>query len=760
MTKKRLTKIRFVKLIFGGVFAVINLLGVVTPSAGVMAEDYNNIAGQNLQAAEMTEAVTPSESDGASDTGVQNGVAENDTQTDDVQATAEQNANAAPVTDNKSCKESMGAIGWLVCPATGVIAKAVDWLYDRIESVLVINPVEMKDGAPIYEIWKYMRGITNVLFIIFLLVMVYSQVTGLGITNYGLKKTLPKLIVGAILVNLSFVVCSLAVDASNIVGNGLRGMFEAIELNTVGSASVSNVTVSQMYSALGGVAGVGVLGGALVLEAGTLWMLIPTVLGALAAVVIGLVTIALRQAVVALLIMIAPLAVMAYILPNTEQWFKKWRHLLFQMLVFYPMFSLLFGASSLAGFAIIASARDGFMMCLGIAVQIFPLFFAWSLMRMSGTFLSGINAKLSALAAKPIAINRAWAESRRDLTNAKNLARADVYTPSLRLRQFLSDRKIARLEGTTEHLQTVKNRGLAYGANSHYDKDGKLNRDGERAFAEMSRNLTYQEIILRHKTNFDEGVEGLERKGNYAQLARLKALDGDIVYRADRLKMEMARAEQVAYRNARGFYQRMDDAINAHMDETKGYMLDENGNRIADPEYKFHFDPNSDDFKKAMARYGSINAIMKGNVDDIHYAAAYAAHAYGTQSKIMMTKMQNYFDLTAPTKDVERRLSELTLRFDAGKEIDAIIPGLRILAMRGDTDIIREQIENIFNSARAEEGFSYADIEDALKNNNEKMGVHVGTHASQALASFLMFDVGDKRYTENGKDYFISRNIG
>lgn len=415
MMGKRISKMGVVKLVFGALFAMVSLLGGMTL---VYAEE-NNGGESSIE----------------------------------VEETEEKSSKVTVNTENttgKTCQESMGPLGWLVCPATGKISEAVDWLYDKIEEVLVINPVEMKDGAPIYEIWKYMRGITNIVFIIFLIVMVYSQITGLGISNYGLKKTLPKLIVGAILVNLSFVICSLAVDASNVIGNGLRNIFTTIGENAAGTMEFSRVNMSQIYSGLGGSLAGGMLAGAVALETGTIWMLIPTVLGAIVAVAIGLITIALRQAVVALLIMIAPLAVVAYILPNTEQWFKKWRQLLFKMLVFYPAFSLLFGASSLAGFAIIASAKDGFGVCLGIAVQIFPLFFAWSLMKMSGTFLSTINTKLTALAARPLAVNRAWAESKKMETGAYYAQYGQ--TPSSHLRRYLDNRRTLR-EAHTANLQ-------------------------------------------------------------------------------------------------------------------------------------------------------------------------------------------------------------------------------------------------------------------------------------------------------------------
>jgi len=376
------------------------------------------------------------------------------------------------------CKNSLGAIGWLVCPTTGAIAGAVDFLYGLIQDILVINPVEMKDGTPIYEIWKYCRGFANIVFIIFLLVVIYSQITGVGISNYGIKKTLPKLIVVAILVNLSFLICSLAVDVSNILGDSLRGIFTSVEESVLatsgGTTTGMTVSNSEMFSALTGGAALTIGGAAIAFQTGAIWMMIPLVLGAIVAVVTGLITIALRQAVVALLIMIAPLAVVAYMLPNTENLFTKWRKLLTQMLVFYPAFSLLFGAASLAGFAIIMSAQDGFGLLLGVAVQIFPLFFAWKLMQMSGTILGDINAKMRELGAKPVAGSRTWADSRRAQTAARQLQYGR--TPLSSLQRYLDNRRELREQNTDSLKQLRKNE-----ANIYVQKMIGAGYDGEKA---------------------------------------------------------------------------------------------------------------------------------------------------------------------------------------------------------------------------------------------------------------------------------------
>ena len=707
--KKRL-KIRLVKIVFGVFLIMMGMFGGLLNNSSVYADPVEEDTSVN---GEVTEETT--------------------------EETVEQESNRGSTVQIKTiagdnCKTSLGAIGWFVCPTTGKIAEAVDWLYDKIEDILIINPVPTEDGSPIYEIWKYCRGVTNIVFIIFLLVVIYSQITGLGISNYGVKKALPKLIIAAILVNLSFLICSLAVDLSNTIGNSLRGVFTSVAesaiIGTSDTAVVTDLTkemklsYANMYSSLAGGTVLAVGAGVVAIETGAIWMLIPTLLGAIVAVVSGLITISLRQAVVALLMMISPLAMVAYILPNTEGLFKKWKNLLIRMLVFYPMFSLLFGASQLAGFAIIASAKDGFFLMVGMAVQVFPLFFSWSLMKMSGTFLGDINARLRGLASTPLAASRAWADSRRQLTYQKNLASNNAYTPSLRLMQFLSNRRIAREEETKEHAEVVKLRGQAYAARRNYRKNGTISREGEQAYEEQARSMQYQREILRHKNNMNKGLGQLgsvKTNASAAQKARLNRLDMANVNAADALKFEQARGEKIDYDNAVGFHKRMEDAMNAHFDSI--YTgLNEKGRVI----YKRHDIAKRAD---AEARYKTALDVMEGDALDVHYAAAVSAQAYDTQAKIIATKFQKYFELTPPTQDVTYRLQEFSRHmssdpnFKVSNNIDAIISGLRVLNQRGDTDLVKDIMDDILDKKYG--------------------GLTLGTHASQALASFLMFEVKD-----------------
>ena len=362
-----------------------------------------------------------------------------------------------------TCYDQVGAIGWLVCPTTGVLGKAIDAIYEQIEKLLVVEPVTTDGTSPIFKVWEIMRDITNVVFVIVLLLIVYSYITGLGLSNYNIKKALPKLVIAAVLVNLSYLICAVAVDVSNISGASLKGLFTSIEESAIaagGLGDAAKITWTQLTGVLiggGAIAGVaiGVAGGLGAL----LWPLIVALLGGILSVLVGLITIGMRQALISVLIMIAPLAFVAYMLPNTESWFKKWKDIFVSMLIFYPMFSLLFGAAQLAGWAIIASSLSSsnmFGVVLGMAVQVFPLFLSVSLLKMSGTVLGKVSSKLDALTSKPRAGLKDYGRARGEL--AKNRYISESMRPSAGLRRYMDGRQRRReidLENVTKHRKSI-----------------------------------------------------------------------------------------------------------------------------------------------------------------------------------------------------------------------------------------------------------------------------------------------------------------
>lgn len=356
--------------------------------------------------------------------------------------------------ESTTCYDQIEGLGWAICPTTGILATVIDTLYGIIENFLAISPLSTDSDSPIYRVWQYARDITNIVFVIFLLIVVWSQLTGLGISNYGIKKTLPRIIVAAILVNLSYLICTLAVDVSNILGVSLKNFFTGIAESAAGSAEAIQFSFLDLFSAVatgGAIAGIAIgLSGGL---GHFLWMFIGTVLAGVISVVIGFITIAMRQAVVSILVMISPLAFVCYLLPNTEKWFDKWKNALVGMLVFYPMFAGLFGASQLAGWAIMASANgDAFFVILGAAVRILPLFMAGSLMKMSGTVLGQVSNGLHKLTSPIQKSARGWAGSHAEMHKQRYIANSVM--PAAGLRRYMDSRARLRALNTKSNTES------------------------------------------------------------------------------------------------------------------------------------------------------------------------------------------------------------------------------------------------------------------------------------------------------------------
>lgn len=410
-------------------------------------------------------------------------------------------------TTNENCYSQLGGIGWLICPVINVSSNAIDAIYGFITDFLEVNPnITSNTESPIYIVWEYVRNITNIIFIAFLLISIYSQVTGLGISNYGVKRILPRIIISALLVNLSFLICALAVDVSNILGVSVYGFFESVRESTVGtttSATADEITATILGGGLTTAAGVAVAG--LTTGQGFIALLfaaIPVILGGLISIIVALICVMLRQGVIALLIMIAPLAFVAYLLPNTEKWFSKWRDLLVRMLVFYPMFAALFGASSLASGAIIASA-DGnlFWGLVGLAVQILPLFFAWSLLKFSGTILGTVSERLRGLSQPAVNGVKNWSDSHRQAQVARyRSGQAHPIQVARRARQSLDNRRYRRESRTATYQSIQKDRGEIF-TQQHMSRRDRRARDTAADTGAITRHLQLQEINNRYKRN-------------------------------------------------------------------------------------------------------------------------------------------------------------------------------------------------------------------------------------------------------------------
>lgn len=292
---------------------------------------------------------------------------------------------AAEEESKTSCK--VDGIGWLICPVMRFIAMLNDNLYSFIASMLVVNSSLFDTSSQTYKAWDQFKNVANVLFVIAFLIIVYSQITGAGLNNYGVKKLLPKLIIAAILVNVSYWVCLIGVELSNVIGYGLKQLFDSFgaSLESTSSGNSWLEVIGIILAGAGGVAAV--IGLALAISFPVL------IAGFLALAMVGIVLV-LRQAIVVLLVVMAPIAFVAYLLPNTEQWFKRWYKMFFGVLLVFPVVSVVFGASSLAA-TVLNSAGDWKMQLVALGASALPLYLVPGLLKGSMAATGSLGAKLS-----------------------------------------------------------------------------------------------------------------------------------------------------------------------------------------------------------------------------------------------------------------------------------------------------------------------------------------------------------------------------
>ena len=311
--------------------------------------------------------------------------------------------------DQDDCMKIGGAMGWILCPTMLALKDALTNLYDQaVEPMLQVRSSLVSTDSGTFSAWEIFRTFANIVFVIALLFIIFSQVTGYGIDNYGIKKTLPKLIVTAILINFSFIICQLAVDVSNILGAGLNSFFTNLANGestgvaiTIGSETSDPITAGPgfMGNAIGvfGTAIAAVAAGTAAFMAlagfGSLLLtMIVTLLGVLASVLFMFLSLGLRMTGVVILTALAPVAFVAYALPNTNGIFRKWFNAFKGLLLLYPICGLLIGGGQFASMVVLNTlpgAAEGndilvfFYVIIAILVSILPFFAMPSLLKKS-----------------------------------------------------------------------------------------------------------------------------------------------------------------------------------------------------------------------------------------------------------------------------------------------------------------------------------------------------------------------------------------
>lgn len=270
---------------------------------------------------------------------------------------------------------------WLVCDLLSLGQSAASAM-DHIIQNFLFTPTDQVFSPQLKTAWNAFRIIGVVLILIAGLVMVISQAAGLEIFDaYTVKKVLPRLIVAAIGISLSWPIMLFLVTFFNDIGVWAHDIimypFKDLYNHAIGSIYLGGATIiiglPAYLIALGPMGSIALIG--------------TIILGVLAALMV----LAIRQLVILMAVVIAPLAIAAYILPGTQKLWEFWKDTFLTSLLMFPII-MGFIAAGKALAAVAASTNSTEMHLLAVLAYFAPYFLLPFAFKLAGGLMSTIFA--------------------------------------------------------------------------------------------------------------------------------------------------------------------------------------------------------------------------------------------------------------------------------------------------------------------------------------------------------------------------------
>jgi hypothetical protein len=286
---------------------------------------------------------------------------------------------------------------WIICPVVDTLASMIDAVDKIITNQLEINTSNIfcsdQTCQAYYTAWKSFRNIALGLMAIAGLVIVISQALGLEILDaYTVRKTLPRVLVAAIGITLSWQLMKLAVEISNDLGFGVRHLIYAPFADLKDKLDLSFAGKGFANFIFGTLA---VGGGAITLAtfwlvAGGIGVLLSYVATAGLAVLIAVIVLILRQVAITMLMFFAPLAIVSYVFPNTQRIYKFWWESFSKALLMFPLIAGFIAAGRVFS-AISLSSGGAFNQLIGFLAYFAPYFLIPATFKLAGGALRQIG---------------------------------------------------------------------------------------------------------------------------------------------------------------------------------------------------------------------------------------------------------------------------------------------------------------------------------------------------------------------------------
>lgn len=301
------------------------------------------------------------------------------------------------VTDTgTSCENTGWEMSWILCPLLRQADNVTEYLDRTINNLLTV-PNYYFENPRLENTWAKLRNIAYIILVPILLVMVISTALGFDfVSAYTVKKALPRLIAATIFIALSYEITKFMIVVTNNIGSGILGIM----------GGGDPVTLSSLFKAEGGndigaiFSGAIITGGAFAI--GSLGIVASFALVTVVGLLIGFVALSLRQLLLIALMILAPLAILAWIFPGNDKLWKLWWNAFSKLLLLFPLIMIIIGGGRIFASIIDTAADNGgedgdkFLITtmLKLVAYVAPYFFIPSAFKFAG----GLFATLSGMA--------------------------------------------------------------------------------------------------------------------------------------------------------------------------------------------------------------------------------------------------------------------------------------------------------------------------------------------------------------------------
>ena len=231
-------------------------------------------------------------------------------------------------------------LSFILCPLLDGMQSAVYYLIGQpgtgqgglLGNLLTIKPLSTeaqitvpKEGGGTEQVtnytleaWARIRDVSLGFMILIFIVIIFGN--GVGLDAYTVKRAIPRLAMGSLFTFASFYLLQTLIDLSNVLGRAVPTLLWAA---SPGGSSQNGFAFDLNFGAGGGLVAI--------------VLLLILYFLALLAILVGIAGLIVRQLVIYALVLTAPIAFVAWVLPNTEKLFKKWWSNLIKVLMMYPI---------------------------------------------------------------------------------------------------------------------------------------------------------------------------------------------------------------------------------------------------------------------------------------------------------------------------------------------------------------------------------------------------------------------------------------